>query len=163
MIDAIHSWICQLTGAALISAAAISITPEGAVKRVVKLICGFVSVMVLLSIGTELDIDRYVRSVEEYRADADELASEAYSEAENMKRAIIEERSAAYILDKAEKTGVIGASVTVEARQGEDGCWYPWSAEIYAAASDRQRRGIVRYAEEELGIPEERQKWSEND
>ncbi len=159
-MEALNIWILRLTGAALISAAAITLAPEGGAKRAVRLACGLLSVAALLSIGADIDLDAYFDSIAEYRAAAEVLVSDAEEEAETMKRIIIEERTAAYILDKAAELDVKDFSVSVTADWNGDGYWYPASAHITAALSDRQRRTLAYYMESELGIAEERQDWN---
>lgn len=153
-------WIIRLTGAALISASAITLAPEGGAKRVVRLVCGLLSVAALLSIGADIDLGVYFDSIAEYRAAAEALVSDAEEEAETMKRIIIEERTAAYILDKAAELGAEDFSVSVTADWNGEGYWYPVSAHITAVISERQRRTIADYMESELGIAEERQDWN---
>lgn len=158
-MEALNLWIIRLTGAALISAAAIAIAPDGGAKRAVRLVCGLISVAALLSIGADLNPDSYARSLALYRAGAEDLVSDAEKEAETMKRVIIEERAAAYILDKAAELSVEDFSVSVTAEWSGDGYWYPVSAKVTSSATDSQRRTISHYMESELGIALERQEW----
>ena len=160
MTEAINAWVIRLTGAAIIASAAITAAPDGVAKRVVKLVCGLISVMVLLSIGTEIDHDAYLDSFEVYRNVADRVVSEAEEEAEAQRRKIIEEETAAYILDKAACLDMADITVTVSAERGDDGYWYPESAELTGTAGENDMRELGRYIETELGITEEKQRWN---
>ena len=70
----------------------------------------------------------------------------------------IEERTAAYISDKADALG-LEVKVRVETAPGEAGVSLPVKAEVTGPRSEE----LASYMENELGIPRERQVWHERE
>lgn len=69
---------------------------------------------------------------------------------------LIEERTAAYISDKAKALG-LSVAVRVETKTGDGGVPAPWAVRLTGTESE----ALASYIEGELGIPRERQVWSE--
>ena len=158
MTGVLADWVRAICGAAVLCSAAMSLCPEGRVKRVLRLVCGLVMTCALLSPVLEIDLDAYSSAISGYGEAARAAAEGAQAEARELNRAVIEEECAAYILDKA---GELGAEVTVrvETRTGGDGVPVPWSAELTGAQSE----ALASALETELGIPAERQVWHERE
>lgn len=160
MISGLRDWVLQLTGAALLSAAVLAITPEGKVRRVVSLACGFAVIAALLSLGVDFDYTRFSSSLAWHRETAAQYAEDFSEENEKLTRLIIEERCAAYILDKGASLGISGLNAQVSAAWSESGYWYPYKASLSAQmVSDTQRDSLTFYIESELGISAEMQEW----
>ena len=154
----LHRWILDLTAAALISACAMAITPEGRVKKAVRAVCGIVAVIALLSPLSQISGFDLEQTLAGYESEA-LAASDALSELnENITRDIIESETAAYISDKGKTLGAGIESVTVTAKMREDGFYYPYGAEI-TAETDVGKRELYKYIREELGIDEDRIVW----
>ena len=164
MISAIKDWILQIAGTALIAAAVLSITPEGRAKKAVTIVCGAAVIIALLSITVDFDYSSYSRRLAEYKSDIEEYAGEIGSVNKNLTKAIIEEESKAYILDKGKEIGITELEVSVTTRWEPDGqYWYPVSVKINAAASEGQKEDLSYYIEASLGIPRDEQIWSTYD
>ena len=63
MMSAISGWILRLVGAALISSAALTLAPEGAAKRAVRLACGLMSAAALMSAVLTFDFEEFFETV----------------------------------------------------------------------------------------------------
>lgn len=160
MIDALRAWILRLTCAALISAAATALTPEGGVKKAVQFACGLLTVTALLSAAVSFRTVSFSRYTAQYRVQAEQIADGAESSSANLLRSGIEEKCEAYILDKGHEAGIDDLSAEVSAKWSEDGYWYPASVVIVSDATGSQQAALGRSIEAELGIPEESQVWS---
>ena len=160
MIDALRAWILRLTCAALISAVATALTPEGGVKKAVQFACGLLTVTALLSAAVSFRSVSFSRYAAQYSAQAEEITEKAESSSSNLLRSGIEEKCEAYILDKGHEAGIADLSAEVSAKWSEDGYWYPTSAVIVSDATDSEKAALSRSIEAELGIPAESQIWS---
>lgn len=159
-MSGLREWLLTLSGAAAVCMLALTLCPEGRVRRVLRLICGAVMAITLLSPLREFDMDAYGASLARYRDEAAAAVAVAGETGDRLNRTIIERECAAYILDKADALGMTGASASVLAVWNE-GCWRPDQAEITAAATDAQRASLTAEIEAELGIPATRQYWKE--
>ena len=154
-----ENWIMGLTGAAVLSMLAVAITPEGRVKRVVKLVCGFAVMLSIISGFADFDFGFYSKSMADYRQDAEKFIAERVEEQSTLEREYIEKECEAYILDKATELGVMcnGAEVTLD--WSVDGYWYPVEVTLESGYDS----SLASCIEAELGIPKDSQTWSETD
>ena len=161
MIELIKDWVLGVAAAAFITGIALSITPQGKLRRVVSLVCGFMTIAVMLGPLKDFDLGSYSSFAVEFNNLTEGYGVNLENENERLVKAIIEEQSAAYILDKATQLGIENLIVTVETKAGDGDYPYPWRAELGGEATEQQRRSLGQYMESELGIPAERQHWSE--
>ena len=158
MVEHIRQWVLGLCGASVLCALALELTPPGAVKRVLRAVCGVVLTAALLLPLYSFDYSGYSLFQSEYREQADALARQGVEISRELNRGIIEETLGAYILDKAQALGAQLEGARVTAAWSGRGSWYPVSAELdgpyHAALSD--------YIEGELGIARQAQKWGED-
>lgn len=161
MIELIKNWVISLAAAALISGVARSLAPQGKMRRVVSLVCGFLTVAVMLGPLREFDLGRYAEFMVEFNSRTQAYGLDLENENARLVKAIIEEQSAAYILDKAIQLGIVNPKAAVETKHGEGDYPYPWSVTLGGEATAEQKELLGRYMEAELGIPAERQYWSE--
>ena len=159
-MSALRSWLLTLSGAAALCMLALTLCPEGRVRRVLRLICGAVMAIALLSPVKDFDMDAYAASLTRYREEAAMAAGAGQETGDRLDRTIIERECAAYILDKADALGIQNAAATVRA-VWSDGCWCPHEAAVTAAASGELRASLTAYIEGELGIPAARISWKE--
>lgn len=163
MMEILRSFIMQIVGAAMISTAALGITPDGRVKKVVELVCGFMMAAVFLNTVLDFDYIYFAQNLTRYRMDGEALAGNISEENDRLLRLIIEEESQAYILDKGADIGIENFDVKISAEWSEDGYWYPAHAEIASDADTAAKERLMRIMESELGIPPEKQSWSTYD
>ncbi len=156
MSEWIRSWILSLTGAALVCAAALRLTQEGRVKRVLRMLCGVTMAAALFSplLGAG-PLPDYALGLQRYRDAAEALTGEGTALGRELDRGIIEQRMEAYILDKAQDLGVTLTAAHVALRWSTQGVWLPESAELPGAYSET----LARLLEAELGIPRQAQTW----
>ena len=156
----LQSWILGLTGASILSALAMQLTPEGAARKVAGFVCGVMLSGIMLSPAVRLDRDVLSSALSRYRDTAEELTDDLEYRENRLIRTYIQERCAAYILDEAQLLGITDLSCTVKVKW-RDESWIPWEAELQTAADPELRRRLGDYLNGELGIPEERQRWNE--
>ena len=159
MSGLLKSWILSMTGAALLCAGALALTPEGRTRSAVRLLCGVVMAVTLLSPLQEMDLSVYSMSLASYRDAAAQSASRLDETNDRLSRTIIETESEAYIWDKARAVGLTPEEVTVTVKWGDALCWYPYEMTLRTAWEPWQRRELSATVEAELGIPEARQHW----
>ena len=161
MTEFLRDWIMSLVGAAVISAAAMSITPNGRAKKTVRVVCGIVTIMAILSPLGKLEIPNLEDVVAGYRQEALAVSSQLDEVNKNIQRSIIESETASYISDKGKLLGLEELEVSVEVRWSEEGYWYPVSAEIQGAIGTPDAvQNLEWYITTELGIQEDAIYWS---
>lgn len=155
MIGWLRTWLMSVLVVSLLCALAEAMMPEGAVRRVGKLVCGLALLCGVLwpivqagplvgpdwSEAWALELEREQSRLEE------RLGSD-------MKQ-IIEENCDAYIQDKAAQRHR-SWKVHVVCRE-EGGLYVPDRAEVYGNLSTEESRELARLLTEDLGIPPERQ------
>jgi len=151
----IRTWLLQVAAAALVLAVAQALTPEGAIKKIVRLAGG----MVLL-----LAVVRPVLGLEGGSLPAltppAEL-TEAAPGGEEVLKTLIAQKAGAYIVDKGSSLGCQITAVRVTAADDGSGWPVPWSAELTGTWTGEQKRALRRELEAGLGIPPERQSYRE--
>lgn len=163
MIDFAGSWVRAIAGAALICAAAGALTPKGRVKEVLKLVCGLVLIIAMLQPLIGADLSGLSLDISEYRRQAEEITGSAEITENGLSRAIIQDELNAYILDKAAGLQIPLQTVSVIMKWGEGDCWYPHEVNLTGAVSPWEKERLTAEIEAELGIPRERQYWSEHE
>ena len=157
MLDIIRQWLLGITCAALVAALAESLTPPGAVRKVGRLTGGLVLLIAMLHPLMALDQDALTRALTEYRLELSTYSDELEEENRSLKKGIIEERSNAYIQDKAEEMG-IQCQISVEV--GEEGDWpVPESVTVFGSLSEEQQAELTQAIEVDFAIPAERQSY----
>ncbi len=162
MTSFLSSWVLRLVGAAAVSAAAASVAPKGKTKAVVRLVCGALMVAALLGVAADIDPDAVSDSAREYSEQAEEAARAISERNDSITAAIIEETSAAYILDKGRQLGADVSSASVRAVM-EDGQWRLKSASVRGTFTQTQREELSLYMSGELGIDTDLQEWLTDD
>lgn len=160
MTEVVRQWLLGVACTALVMAVADSLAPEGSVKRVCRMAGGLA--LLLAAVGPFVRLDSGILSemLEGYRAQV--RSCEDALEEQNILfyQTIIEEDTAAYIVDKAEEIGVFcQAEVTVY--YGEDGVPCPWEVTARGDWTDEAREALERLLEDDLGIPPQRQHYEE--
>ena len=162
MTEALRGWVLGLCGAAAVCALALAVCPKGRVNGVLRVVCGAVMTIALLSPVVDFDFGVYSESLEKYRIEADAAANSASKSEDILSRTIIENECAAYILDKAVEVGLTMSSVRVSARWSVDGFWYPYEAAMEASGTQAAKTELAEIVASDLGIPPDRQVWEED-
>ena len=154
MMEAVRDWIADVVAITMLLSVAQALIPEGGIRRIFSFSGGLVLVVVLLrpilGIDTESLTLQTDSCAEQIQQRQEELEQNARAEWE----AIIEQETAAYILEKADALGV-EISAEVRAETGPSGLPV-LSAELTGVFSEL----LAEYLTEELGIPRERQVWN---
>lgn len=158
----VREWLLTVTGAACVSSIAMAVTPEGTVKKAVRLSCGLLMMAALLSVAVDIDDFSEPFGFSERRESARSEIDGILSSYDETRKESIEENAAAYILEKA---GAMGLNVTVSVTAGADGsgCYLPVSAAIAGEIPEDAREELSEIIETELGITRDNQKWGADD
>ena len=161
MSEYFGGWMQSIAGSALICSAAITLTPNGKVKSVLKLVCGLLLITAMLTPIINSRAPAMSMSISQYRSRAQELTGQAQKNSNELSRTIIEDELEAYILDKARDSGEAPESVKPEMCWSSEGHWYPQSVTIVGEGmSAAAKKSLENLIEAELGVPAERQYWS---
>ena len=154
-----RDWLAGIVAASLLGSVALTLCPPGRVRSVTRLVCGLVCALAIASPLLHLNIDAIAKGVAGYRQRAEEITAQAEDEEKMLERTYIEEKYAAYILGKATEAGASIRDAAVLARwDDEELIWFPWEATLYGTYSPELSRSI----EADLGIPAQRQNWSDD-
>ena len=155
----IQQSIRQLCAMALLCGAALSILPEGGVKRVAEVVCTASLILAIVSPLKSLDMEGYaLESAQRHELEA-ALTDEAEDARRRLNRLVIEQEYEAYIMDKAHELGQEELVVDVEVQWSLDGLWMPYSARLSGDCSQSGKERLSALMAADLGIPYERQRW----
>lgn len=155
-MSALRDWVLGVAAAAILAALAQTLMPEGPVKRVGKLTCGLVLLAAVLRPLPLFDPGAGQRWLEGYFQQVEQIESGLEQDRQEQLKAVIEEKAAAYILDKAAQLG-LSCTVSVECRLDEMGTPLPAAAFIRGAAPGDGRDRLSAAIAGELGIPVQEQ------
>ena len=162
-MTAIGQWIVGLAASALIAGLALAVTPKGRVRNVLKLVTGAVMIIALVSPVLHFDLSLFSVNAEQFREQLQAVQGSVDEASNRLSRDVIEQECAAYILDKAQGLGIKVGAVSVTAKWGDEGVFYPVEAHITARLSGEEKSALSQAIEAELGIAPERQVWNGNE
>lgn len=157
-MEFLKSWILGITAAALAASLAQSLTPEGTVKKVGKLVCGLVLLLAVLRPVVSLDP---AALVPDWAALEGLTQNDAEESGEEALKILIAQKTGAYIVDKGQSLGCRVTRAAVTVAEDPSGWPVPWSAAITGSWTGEGRQALERAVEEELNIPPERQSYQE--
>lgn len=159
MSELIREWLLGISSAAILLALIDQIVPEGGAKKVVTLAGGVFLVLVAISPIIKIDESALKDLTGQYQSDVQERSEELRREQEFLFESIIEEQTAAYILDKANELGVsCRVSVTVA---WSDEAPVPHTITLWGSWTKSQRDELRQWIETELGVPASMQHFEE--
>ena len=153
MMEAARQWLLGVLSVCLVCALADALMPKGGVKRVGQLVCGLVIALAILAPAADFDLAGGQRWLEDYLAGVGRREDELEEQVNMGMKTIIEERYAAYIVDKAAGLG-LSCAVQVTCEPDGEGLWLPVRAELTGAASPEARAELAALLEAELGLTE---------
>lgn len=159
----IASCIRQLCALSILCGAAMSIAPEGSVKRIMGVLCSAALILAAIQPLKGLDLSQYALELAKYEEREAEFLESGEDMNDRLNRLVIQQGYETYIKDKATELGIETRSVSVGVQWSMDGLWVPDTAEIDGEGTGESKRALGRIIEAELGIPAERQYWSENE
>ena len=157
-MGALREWLTSLVAVSMLLSVAQNLVPEGSIRKIASFTGGLILLVVLLRPLLGADLSRLDLHLEDYERAIGQRQEELGAAGEAELAGIIEERTAAYISDKADTLG-LAVKVQVETKPAGDGVPVPWRAELWGPRSP----ALATYMEEELGIPGERQVWHEGE
>ena len=157
-MGALREWLTSLVAVSMLLSVAQTLVPEGSIRKIASFTGGLILLVVLLRPLLGADMSRLDLHLEDYERAIGQRQEELGAAGEAELAGIIEERTAAYISDKADTLG-LAVKVQVETKPAGDGVPVPWRAELWGPRSP----AMATYMEEELGIPGERQVWHEGE
>lgn len=161
MMGFVRSWLLGVTAAALVLALAEALAPEGSVKKVCRLAGGMALLLAAAGPVLEaLDGNLLAGAVEGWRDRSQRYERELEENNERLYLAIIEEETAAYVMDKARELG-FECAAEVTYGYDENGVPCPWEVAARGQWAPEQRARLERLLEEELGVPARRQYYEE--
>ena len=154
-MDFLRAWFLGVAGAAMAGVFALAVTPQGAVKKVTQIAAALLLVIAVLRpfVGLEgltVPDEWPVWGVE------DGLLNDSAAE---LLSSIIAGKTAAYIENKAQAVG-LAVSVTARCRAG-DPYPEPWSVTVRSERPEHAKSALAKLIEQALGIPPERQEYTE--
>ncbi len=151
----IRAWLLQVAAAALVVAVAQALTPEGAIKKIVRLAGGMV--LLLAVVRPVLGLEGGSLPALTFPAEA----AETVSGGEEVLKTLIAQEAGAYIVDKGSSLGCLITGVEVTAAEDGSGWPVPWSVRLTGTWTEEQKRALTREVETGLGIPPDRQSYRE--
>lgn len=159
MIDLIRSWLVGITCTAMIVALAESLSPAGAVRKVGRLTGGLVLMLPILQPVAKLDMDDLSGVLAQYRIEAAGYSVDLEAENGKLMKAIIEEETGAYILDKAAALGIENCEVVVAVADRDGESPIPEAVTVMGSITDGQREALSHRIEADLAISADRQTY----
>ena len=162
MMGAVRSWLLAVITVSLLCAVADALMPPGAVKRVGRLVCGLVLIGAILSPLKVLDLEGSQRWLDEYLSSVRSREAELEGTVNSQIKVIIEQKCAAYIVDKAAELGLT-CRARVECVLSEDGLYLPVRTEVDGSMTADVQSKLIRIIESDLGVPAESQIYAEEE
>lgn len=153
--------IRELCVLSLFCGAALSLCPEGGVKRLLRCLGTAALLALLLNALGKLDLSGYPLDAARFHERERELSLMGDELRRELNRHVIEEEYAAYIQDKAAELGLTAEEIRIGVRWSAEGVWIPESSRIRCGTAEERER-LRTVLEADLGIPAERQEWIED-
>jgi len=161
MTELIRNWLMGVTCASIVMAVAETLAPEGSIRRICRLAGGLVIVLAAINPILKLDEGVLSRALTEYRIAAQDYGDALVEKNNSLYKTIIEENTAAYILDKAEELGISCRAEVIFAYD-EQGNPYPSEVNIFGQLTQLQKEQLSRIIEADLGVLPEHQRFERN-
>ncbi len=152
-----------LCAMSLLCGAALSISPEGSVKKVMSVLCAAVLILSVLVPIKEMDFSSYALELAKLEEREQSLKLEGEEINSRLNRLVIQSEYEAYIMDKATKLGLKADKVKVDVEWSTEGLWVPASVKISCTGGENLKKALAQTVTSELGIAPERQCWDENE
>ena len=160
MTEALRQWLLGVACTALVLAVADSLAPDGSAKKVCRLAGGLALLLAAVGPIIRLEIGALTEALEGYRAQVRSYEEILEERNHFFYQTVIEENTAAYIVDKAEEMGIF-CQAEVTFSYDEDGAPCPWEVTAWGDWTDGTREALERLLEEDLGVPPQRQHYEE--
>jgi len=159
MIGAVREWLTAVIAVTMLIFVVQILVPEGTARQITSFAGSLILILTLLRPLQQVNIGKWEFDLTSYEDEVVRRQEELTQTQKEELSGYIEERTAAYILDKAESIA-LPVSVCVETKANAQGIPVPYAVKISGAYSEE----LKQWMERELGLPAERQVWhgSEN-
>ena len=154
-MSGIGSYILLVTAAALLVSILRKLTGSGGMGELVKLLGGVFLAVTVLSPLVKLELPE-LSWLDDFSEEGQAAARDGEALARDYSAAIISRELEAYILDKA---AILGAELTAAVKLDDEGM--PVSVILSGEISPGNRAALARIIEQELGLGEEAQIWTD--
>lgn len=154
-MEALRQYIMSVVAGACLCGLVLGLIPDGKIKPILKLLCGFFMAVTVLEPVSGLDLDALHSFDDLLTREAAKTAAAGAAYSEKMYRQHIKEETEAYILDKA---AAIGAGIDAEVGLDEDGI--PVLVRLSGDISPYDRALLADFISDNLGISKENQVWT---
>ena len=152
-------WVMALVGVSFLAAAAQSLMPDGAVKKVGELACGLLLFLVVTGPILGARYDRLLDRVEDLQDQAQMIQQQTHEQGQSLIRSFIERESRAYSQDKRDE---LDLDCQIEVL-------WDWSAEppvpegvvVTGQLSPEQRQQLSQTLQKDLDLTLEQIQWRE--
>jgi len=154
-MEDLRQYILGVTAAAMLCGAALSLSPEGTARELLRLLGGIALTACLLRplAGGRLSLE--LPELDPWQGE--QIAAEGEKEARDAVAAVIKSKAEAYILDKA---AALEADLEVEIILDRGEVPVPQAAVIRGTVSPYARGRLESILSSELGITKEHQQWT---
>lgn len=160
MMEWVKEWIVGISAASVLLSAVKTLIPKGNVRRVGEFACGLILLLVVAAPLAELDEGEISLALTQLRMA--EWGSAELLEIENdeLVKEIIDEKTCAYISDKAKELGM-NCTVEVDYEFSEEGLAYPAAVRVKGSWTEAQRSQLTDFLASTLAVSEENQTYEE--
>ena len=151
-------YVTTVLAVGVICALADTLMPEGAVKRVGKLVCGMALLCAVLKPVVSLDLSAGEKMARAYFEGIKREELRLDGQVNSGITAIIEKECAAYIVDKAAQLGIT-CQTQVVCEPDENGLPVPWKVRITGELTQEEQESLAGVVEGDLAIPRVRQEF----
>lgn len=156
-------FVRQICALSVFCGIALSLMPEGSVKRATGLCCALLLMISALTAFRSFDYSTYALELARYREIGHALVNETEERMDRIDRLVIEHEYADYIRQQATVIGIQDISVEVKARWDSAGIWVPESVRVTGNCSEEQRAVLQERIVAELGIDQTHLEWIINE
>lgn len=156
-MDAVRGYLLSITSAALCCGVLSGILGKrGVYGSTVKFLCGVVMLISVVGPLLNVKLDSFVEYFDNLSAEASAVVSIGDEAALKQNADIIKERTAAYILDKANS---LGAELTVEVTLSDTAPRVPCAVRLRGTITPYAKKVLSELIARDLGIKTEEQTW----
>ena len=152
-------FVTQICALSVLCGLALSLTPEGSVKKMTALGCSVLLLLCTLSLLKSLDYSEYSLELARYRELGTEMTEDTMARVGRLERRVIEQECADYIEKQAQSLGASALGVTVTARWDTEGLWVPERVTLTGSVTVEQKERLRQLIAAELGLDDEHQEW----
>ncbi|MCQ2418957.1 MAG: stage III sporulation protein AF [Clostridia bacterium] len=156
MIVHLAGYFISLIAAAMLVAVAQSMIPSEKIRKISALTGGALLLLCVLTPLLSLDEVRLNIDFSDFLADSSGSIAQMQAESDAKLDALIKQKTAEYISDKASELGA-QVSTEVKTARAEEGYFYPCGVTVTGVLSASQENELSAYLADVLSIPKERQ------